>query len=582
LVDHARLFPFAGALAGFFLAPHQAEAATPIPIQHVIMIMQENRSFDHYFGTFPGANGFPASVCVPLNPALPNQGCVAPFHDQHDINAGGLHTAASAAADIDGSGAKPAFDGFVYQQTISGATSCTGSAKRPGSDVTRQGQPCTGNLAGIARHDVMGYHNADEISSYWAYAQHFVLQDQLYESVRSFSQAAHLYMTSEWSALCTNPALASTCTTSLAAAFTKGSKVVYPWANLFQLMDKNNVSWKYYLGTGKEPDCEDDEMTCAPAMQNNGILSIWNPAPGFASVVAQGPAYLSAHNPAMDQFLVDVKNGTLPQVSWIIPSEDFSEHPVAGVTAGMEYVTSLVNAVMQSPYWANSAIFISWDDWGGFYDHVLPPTVDVNTTAPLTPIQGYGLRVPGLLVSAWAKPGYIDHNVLSFDSYAAFIEDLFMDGARLNPAKLGNPDSRPTIRDALRSVTFPDGSTAAIGDLRNEFDFKQKALPSLVLSTHVPPSIQATCASANKDLPQACTISTVTVSWKSVSGAQVPGPFNYYVQRDGISLAGCSKLTKPICADEAVPSGPHYYRVYSVDSSNVASPLSAAAEADAP
>jgi phospholipase C len=555
-----------------------AAPAHPIPskgaITHVIMIMEENRSFDHYFGTYPGANGYPEGTCVPLNPAQPTQGCVMPFHDPHDISAGGPHSFNSAVADIDGTGADAPFDGFVYQQT-SGAGLC--SDRVP---PTRQPSKGCGSVApGILRHDVMGYHNASEIPNYWAYAQHFVLQDNLFESVRAASPAAHLDLTSEWSANCTNPTSVSSCTTSPFPKHPVGNSVVFPWVNLFQLMDLHGVSWKYYLGTGQEPDCEDDEMTCEPAVQAGGLLSYWNPAPGFASVEAQGAAYLASHNPQMDQFLLDIKNGALPQVSWIVPPFNYSDHPAAGVTAGQDFVTSLVNAVMQSPYWQNTAIFISWDDWGGFYDHVLPPTIDLSKPG----VEGYGLRVPSLLVSAWAKPGYIDHSLLSFNAYAVLMENLFMDGARLDPAALGEPDSRPTIRDELTTATYPGGATAPIGQLINEFDFKQTPLPTLVLNTHVPPGIKIKCGTMNASYPEDCTTTKVTVSWNSVSGTYIPGPFAYHVLRDGAAPSSdCVSSTKTTCTDKKVPAGTHYYTVYSVDSNNVSSPVSAAAEADVP
>jgi phospholipase C len=550
-----------------------------IPITHVIMIMQENRSFDHYFGTFPGvansAAGTPAGVCVPLNPAAPAQGCVAPFHDVHDVNAGGPHTPAAAAADLDMQGANALLDGWVIQQTNGSSALCQVKA-----GVPRLPASCGGVVPGVDRHDVMGYHNASEIPNYWAYAQHFVLQDQLFESVRSWSLAAHLDMTSEWVAVCKSPTVVSTCRTWPVGATESGTTVVYPWVNMFQLMDSHSVSWKYYLGTGTEPDCADGEMTCEPAAQAGGILTVWNPTPGFASVEAQGPAYLAAHNPPLDQFLLDIKNGTLPQVSWVVPPLNFSDHPAAGITASQDYVTSLINAVMQSPYWQNTAIFLAWDDWGGFYDHVIPPTVDTNTSP--TPIQGFGLRVPGLLISAWAKAGTIDSSVLSFNSYSTLIEDLFMGGARLDPVAMGQPDGRPDVRDALTQVTFPNGSVQPIGKLINEFDFNQTPLPPLVLSTHVPPGITVACGSKDKTNPETCTSTTVSVSWQKVNGTYIPGPFTYHVQRDGVELAACAGTSAVLCKDKAVPAGVHYYRVYSVNSNNVASPLSAAAEADVP
>jgi phospholipase C len=557
-----------GALCG-----HPGASASPI--KHVIMIMEENRSFDHYFGTYPGANGFPNGTCVPLNPAQPTQGCVAPFHDPHDVSAGGPHGGGAAIADIDGTGANPPFDGFVYQQATGAGSLC--SARQPPG--VQRPKTCQGVDPGILRHDVMGYHNASEIPNYWAYAQHFVLQDNLFEGVRGASPSAHLEIASEWSAICTQPSNVATCTTTLTPKQVNGTVVLYPWVNLFQLMDLNGVSWKYYLGTGQEPDCDDDEMTCEPSLQANGILSYWNPAPGFAWVEAQGANYIAAHNPQMDQFLVDIKNGALPQVSWIVPPFDYSDHPASGVTAGQDFVTSLVNAVMQSPYWQNTAIFIAWDDWGGFYDHVLPPTIDMNKGG----VQGYGLRVPGLLVSAWAKPGYIDNSLLSFDAYAVLFENLFMGGARLDPTAMGEPDNRPTIRDELTTATYPGGTTAPIGQLIKEFDFNQTPLPTLVLNTHVPPGIQIKCGSTNASYPEDCATNKVTVSWQSVSGTYIPGPFTYHVLRDGaVPSVDCTSTTKTTCIDSKAPAGTHYYTVYSVDPNNVASPVSASAEADVP
>jgi phospholipase C len=117
---------------------------------------------------------------------------------------------------------------------------------------------------------------------------------------------------------------------------------------------------------------------------------------------------------------------------------------------------------MAGPDWDTSAIFLTWDDWGGFYDHVEPPRVDLN---------GYGIRVPGILISPYARTGLIDDQTLSFDAYLKLIEDLFLDGQRLDPRTDGRPDRRPTVREEVK----------ILGDLRDEFDFSQPPRPPLCL-----------------------------------------------------------------------------------------------------
>jgi phospholipase C len=550
--------------AALLVAANFVGAGAATPIAHVIIIMQENRSFDQYFGTYPGADGFPVGTCVPLDPAKPRRGCVSPFHDVHDINSGGPHGAPNAIADLANGVTIARMDGFVRQQTA-GAGGCGDRPK------------CSGSEAGVLRHDVMGYHNASELPNYWAYAQHFVLQDQLFEGERSWSVPSHLDLVSEWTATCTNPLAASTCRTATTSP-KPGRRVTFPWESLFQFLDLHDVSWKYYLGEGTEPDCDDGAMTCAPQNQTSLVPSIWNPAPSFLYVRDQGDAYLATHNPPMELLLADVTEGRLAQLSWVVPQQNFSEHPPAGITAGMEYVTSIVNAVMQSAYWRDTAIFIAWDDWGGFYDHVVPPNVDRTDDGQF--VAGFGLRVPGLLVSAWARPGYIDHSVLSLDSYATFIEDNFAGSARLDPAAVGNVEHRPDIRDSVTKVTWFNGATANVGQLIDEFDFSQSPLPPLVLSTHIPTGILTACRARARDTGQPCTRRQVTISWLPVNGPRVPGPFTYHVTRDGMELPQCIGNSTS-CVDTP-GAGAHMYRAYSEDAAHVSSPASAAAEADEP
>jgi hypothetical protein len=167
----------------------------------------------------------------------------------------------------------------------------------------------------------------------------------------------------------------------------------------------------------------------------------------------------------IQNFLEQAEKGTLPAVSWIAPSGDVSEHPPALVSSRQTYVTTLINTVMRSKNWKDSVIFLAWDDWGGFYDRVVPVRVDKN---------GYGLRVPGIVISPYAKRGFIDHQTLSFDAYVKFIEDDFLYGQRLDPSNDGRPDPRPDVRE----------NAPELGDLSNDFDFDQPRRKPLVLSEH--------------------------------------------------------------------------------------------------
>jgi phospholipase C len=157
----------------------------------------------------------------------------------------------------------------------------------------------------------------------------------------------------------------------------------------------------------------------------------------------------------VSDFLGAAHGGHLPNVSWIVPNERVSEHAPATPAAGQRYVTRLVDAVMNGPDWNGTAIFLTWDDWGGFYDHVKPPVVDGD---------GYGMRVPGLVISPYARRGHIDHQVLSFDAFNKFIEDDFLGGSRIDPRTDGRPDPRPDVRENAK----------ALGDVAADFDFRRK------------------------------------------------------------------------------------------------------------
>jgi phospholipase C len=443
-------------------------------IAHVVVIMQENRSFDTYFGTYPGADGIPMQNGVPTVCVPSGTECVKPFHDSTDVNGGGPHSDTNAVADInDGK-----MDGFV-QQAAQARKGCT--------DVNNPA------CAASATPDVMGWKDAREIPNYWAYAQNFVLQDRMFEPNASWSLPEHLFMVSEWSAHCItagdpascqnalqNPGTPpntpakqaakakSTTTSPPPATDAEGDPIVVPngpdyaWTDLTYLLHKNNVPWGYYVVTGNEPDCQNAAaLSCASVKQNAKTPGIWNPLPYFDTVRQDGQLN---NIQTVDNFYKQANAGTLPAVSWVVPSGAVSEHPPAATSAGQAYVTSLINAVMHSPDWNSTAIFLSCDDWGGFDDHVAPPSVDIN---------GYGLRVPGLVISPYAKAGYIDHQTLSFDAYTKFIEDDFLNGQRLDPKTDGRPDPRPNVRE----------NAPQLGDITQAFDFNQPPRPPLILST---------------------------------------------------------------------------------------------------
>jgi phospholipase C len=398
-------------------------------------------------------NGVP-TVCVPN----PKGGCTRPNHNRADVNGGGPHGAANAVADVNGG----KMNGFIAQR-LTASPHCA-----PNNPV------CSGSPT----LDVMGYHTAAEIPNYWAYAKNFVLNDHMFEPVSSWSLPDHLYLVSGWSALCHTPSPMS-CTNNIVGPYrspkfdqavkkemtTGHTSINLAWTDITWLLDAHHVSWAYYVQRGTQPDCTNNSaLTCAPVHQSARTPGIWNPLPLFNDVRHH---HQVSNIKDLATYFAAAKAGTLPAVSWITPSDPDSEHPPGSIHQGQAYVTAIINAAMKSPDWNSTAIFLSWDDWGGFYDHVVPPKADLN---------GYGLRVPSIVISPYAKQGYIDHQTLSHDAYLKFIEDDFLGGARLNPNTDGRPDPRPDVRE----------NAAILGNLIADFNFSQAPRKPLLLPTNPP------------------------------------------------------------------------------------------------
>ena len=421
-------------------------------LDHLIFVVQENRSYDHYFGTFPRGDGLPRNadgsfaVCIP-DPAIGGR-CRHPYHDTNQYDVGGPHGLAASKIDT----ARGKMDGFIRAFRKKG-TPCTNDRDPEPSCVLATPGP-------RGTPDVMGFHTGKEIPNYWELARRYVLQDRMFAPVDSWTLPSHLFLVSGWSASCSDPADPMTCRSDVNAPvlWTKyfvdegmDAPAPYAWASITWLLDKGGVSWSYFVGPHtcvQRPQCglPWDSQTTVPAQ---------NPLPGFRTV-RESPVAGSLGNVRFnDEYFAAANAGSLPSVSWVMPSRGQGEHPSDRIATGQRWVSRVVNAAMEGPDAARTAVFLVWDDWGGFYDHVRPPWVDRN---------GYGFRVPGILISPYADRSLdVDHQVLSFDAFLKLIEDRFLNGRRLDGQNWGWPDPRPTTREDVPKL----------GDLSRAFDWSQ-------------------------------------------------------------------------------------------------------------
>ena len=351
------------------MSSHSAQAGTPVqanapktPIQHLIVEMQENHSFDNYFGTYPGADGIPAGACIPADPTNSNNPtCVKPYH------IGG-----SPISDLDHSQTtfklqynNGNMNGFVYAQS------------RRNLD---------GSIA-------MGYYDGTDLTYYWNLADNYVLFDRFFSSDGNGSVENHMYRVA-----------AVPGNTGIDPG--KGYGTGLP--TIFDRLEEKGISWKFYV---ENYDANINYKTASQINGNRASQIIWAPLGKFDRFIDDPK--LSGHIVDLNQYYTDLENGTLPAVSYIVPS-GASEHPPGSVQSGEKFSKGLIQALLRSTSWNSSAFLLTWDDWGGWYDHVKPPQVDNF---------GYGFRVPALLVSTYARRGYIDNTQLDYTSILKFIED---------------------------------------------------------------------------------------------------------------------------------------------------------------
>ena len=446
---------------GFLALPAVAFGQASIPIEHFVFIIQENHSFDNYFGTYPNANGIPAGVTLPSFPGDPfinHPFLTKATHVPHDLG----HSWLAAKVSYNSG----SMDGFLYAGFLAGAqyygkgipipkpnpnlvkiTRHRGSAEStppqsgeeilspsgfsddedddaPDIEEKNEALAASVNAAGPPKRRpswtdwAISYVDYHVIPNYWEYARKYTLCDAFFSSLSGPSQPNHLYAVAAQSGGLVNN------TAGLNALDT----AEYSFPSVNELLGNGQVTWKYYSAK-------------APAQE-----SIWNPLAGFKKY-AKGTDLMS-HLVKTSQFLRDIRNSTLPQVCWVTPSKAESEHPPANIQTGMWYVTTLVNAVMESPYWANTAIIILWDDYGGFYDHVTPIQADQ---------YGFGFRVPAIVISPYSRSGVVVHTTYDLTSPLKLLETKFH----------------------LSSLTGRDGSSNTMLEC---FDFSQAPLSTDIIT----------------------------------------------------------------------------------------------------
>jgi phospholipase C len=380
-------------------------------IQHIIFIVKENRSFDAYFGQFPGANGATTGVT--------STGQVISLRHMPDKVVDVAHDWISAGTATDG-GKMDRFD-LIPNGNVNGAY----------LSYSQFGQA--------------------DIPNYYSYATNFTLADDMFSSLIGPSFPNHLYTVAAQSGgVINNPFLAgggqqpqswgcdAPQNETVQVINADGDlESMFPCFDFQTLADSLNgagISWKYYAET--IPNTGGYAWSALDAINHIRNSSQWT-----TNVVP------------FSQFATDAANGNLPSVSWVTTSYTFSEHPPASACNGENWTVQQINAVVQGPEWSNSAIFLTWDDFGGYYDHVAPISLDQF---------GLGMRVPLLIISPYAKAGYISHTQYEFASVLKFIEERF-------------------------NLPFLTTRDANANDTTDSFNFNQTPLSPLVLSQRTCP-----------------------------------------------------------------------------------------------
>ena len=372
-----------------------SKRATTYPIQHIVIIIQENRSFDNIFSGFPNADaptfGY-TSTGEKVTLKRTGFGGTDLAHGYKD-----------ALVDYD-NGKMDAFN-----------LSSPGAPKRPYS-----------------------YLNPSAVKPYWAMAEQYVLADRMFPSELGGSFAAHLNLIAGTDKLSStlaeadNPsntpwgcdAPAGTQSTTVDSNRNVSIHGPFPCFTQFQTMadtmDPAGVSWKYYAP---------QTVGCSGACDAGGL--IWSEFDAISNV-RNGPDWSRNVIYPQTTVLTDAADGALPQIAWVVPDWKDSDHALSDSDTGPSWVAAVVNAIGSGPEWNSTAIVVLWDDWGGWYDDAPPPQLDW---------EGLAIRVPAILISPYAQKAYVTHTQYESGSVLKFMEEVF------GLPSLGGTDQRANAFD---------------------------------------------------------------------------------------------------------------------------------------
>ncbi len=356
-------------------AADPSPAVTKSPIQHAIFLMGDGRSFDTMFGTYPGADGIPADVCMPADPASPTGPCFPPLWvGDRTVPRFGQSSAVFATQYNTGK-----MNGFIH------------------------GQPAAGSEAPL----VMGHYDERDVPFSWNVADAYVLFDRFFSS----TTGGNLQNRMAW--------VTGTTGTAQAAIPSAGFGDL---PTIFDRLEAAGIDWKFYV---QNYDRTVTFRNLQAMIDRPGQVER---VPLLAFSRFLDDPRLRDHIVDLSQYYRDLDQGTLPAVSYIAPAGGGASTPTS-VRASERLGQSLINALTRSTTWGSSMLLWTYDGWGGWYDHVAPPQIDSNS---------YGFRVPALLVSPFARRGYVDATPLDFTSMVRFVTTNW----GLQPLAAGDPSAQ--------------------------------------------------------------------------------------------------------------------------------------------